>query len=280
MSVTRRLRTNPSFQKLFTDAFDKPRLPPGPPILAPPKTDNYQDVGAAFDYLLRLELERYIPDSIFYDRRGWGRRKSDGWSTRSGPLKSLTDRAADAHSEYLSNGDLSSDLLETCLLFGRYENSWRAGLSADEVLSRPVPSEDIDDLRNLHDAIPLEKFETRSRCLVDFHFSTGSVLLGGADADILIDDCLLDIKTTKKWTIRRRTFSQLLVYYALHEIYGPYGEDGAQPIRRVGVYFSRHGTMHTYAIEEIISPDDLRDFFHAFLESIGDTTGRTLPDYL
>lgn len=63
----------------------------------------------------------------------------------------------------------------------------------------------------------------------------GSGHIGGADADLILDTCLLDIKTETNPRVQNRTLYQLLGYVLLD--YGDeYGLD------EVGVYFSRQGT--------------------------------------
>ncbi|WP_137873778.1 hypothetical protein [Rhodococcus sp. Q] len=65
----------------------------------------------------------------------------------------------------------------------------------------------------------------------------GSDLIGGADADLLVDDLLLDFKSTHEaTTIARRDVYQLAGYVLLDF-------DDVHEIRRVGVYWTRHGVL-------------------------------------
>jgi hypothetical protein len=67
----------------------------------------------------------------------------------------------------------------------------------------------------------------------------GSDLIGGADADLLVDDLLLDFKSTHDaTTIVRKDVYQLAGYVLLDF------PDELQ-IRRVGVYWTRHGVLRT-----------------------------------
>lgn len=62
----------------------------------------------------------------------------------------------------------------------------------------------------------------------------GSSDVGGADADLIVDGCLTEIKTVKKPEIDARLVYQLLGYCLLDY-------DDHYRIRSVGVYFARHG---------------------------------------
>ncbi|MFI6432844.1 hypothetical protein [Rhodococcus oryzae] len=67
----------------------------------------------------------------------------------------------------------------------------------------------------------------------------GSDLIGGADADLLVDDLLLDFKASHKaTTIVKQEVYQLAGYVLLDF------PDELQ-IRRVGVYWTRHGVLRT-----------------------------------
>jgi hypothetical protein len=74
----------------------------------------------------------------------------------------------------------------------------------------------------------------------------GSGEIGGADADLISDGCLIDVKTTvdPKFT-RTRLLYQLLGYVLLDY-------DDAYAIRSVGVYLSRQGLLIRWQLADLL----------------------------
>lgn len=103
-----------------------------------------------------------------------------------------------------------------------------------------------------------------------------SMRFGGADADLVVDDYLIDIKTTKINEWKKSYWYQLIGYYFLSE---DYGIDTGQcvagkyfshscyrdyEVKRLGIYFSRHGVLRTFYsgwIESIPDYDDVKEWF-------------------
>ncbi len=73
-------------------------------------------------------------------------------------------------------------------------------------------------------------------------FAASSQLVGGADADLITGDLLVDIKTTKKSAIDVVHLDQLLGYLLLAR--KARSVDPTFPVvDRVGLYYSRHGHL-------------------------------------
>ncbi|MHC5833947.1 MAG: hypothetical protein ACYT04_000000102620, partial [Nostoc sp.] len=73
-----------------------------------------------------------------------------------------------------------------------------------------IDNEDIADLRNLINIVQPNLFTSQGRVLLNPDFGPGSLLVKGADADLILDDLLIDVKTTIKFTLERKAFDQLL----------------------------------------------------------------------
>ena len=107
----------------------------------------------------------------------------------------------------------------------------------------------------------------------------GSRDVGGADADMIIGSCLIDIKTTVRARIERNWLYQLLGYVLLD-----YGD--IYRLESVGVYLARQGTLIRWPLRYLIgglsgstmhSPEylqELRSRFQAVAQSIKDVSGR------
>jgi len=267
MSLTRLLRSDDQIRDLFKTFFDKPRLPPGPDMQAPPKTENYAMIGTAFDYLLRFEVARLNRHKTNKERRG-------GWVAESAAeqisnpelqkeARDMVETARERRDQYISTREVTDNLLRSVIHLARLDPIFRAGRGHDWIGSE-IKSGDIEDLRQLLAVVPRDQFEAEKRCLLNPTFGTGSMLVGGADADLMIDDRIIDVKTTKNWSVRRRAFNQLLGYYTVHEIDEFEHVDPKAEIRRLSVYFSRHGVMNTYRIRDLIQKDDFEEFKEKF----------------
>jgi hypothetical protein len=74
----------------------------------------------------------------------------------------------------------------------------------------------------------------------------GSFDIGGADADILVDDLLLEIKTTTNDAFERVDHLYQLLGYALLDYSSEYA------ISRVGVYLARRGVLVEWTIDDVL----------------------------
>ena len=105
-------------------------------------------------------------------------------------------------------------------------------------------------------------------------FGNASIMVGGADADLVIDEMLIDIKTTKIFQMKREYYDQLIGYYTLYRIDGINGMPGANKIKRLGLYFSRHGYLQLYNIKDIIDETKFPEFIEWFKNKATQEYGR------
>lgn len=253
-------------RRRFREEFEKPRMEATPDRIVPPISDRPSRVGTAFDYLLRFCVQRLNPE-VTKDRE-WV--AESALQLLSGVQKEnaaeLIQRAKDARDEYVATGDLSRNVLEATLHLARLDLVVRTS-SADGLdvgAPDPIKEDDLQDLRQLHEAVPIGQFQADERCLLNPTFGKASALVGGADADLLLDDTLIDIKTVKEASFSREMLNQLLGYYTLHIIGGIGGVDPKPTIRRVGVYFSRHAYLHALPLEQVVDRSTYPDFVEWF----------------
>jgi hypothetical protein len=109
----------------------------------------------------------------------------------------------------------------------------------------------VSELRRLIQAVDWKGINANRVCLLNPHFGDGSKLMGGADADALLDDRLLDVKTTRTLKIRTEDWRQLLAYAALN-VHFPIGGGRKRRIRRIGFYYSRHGYLVSWPLAEVV----------------------------
>lgn len=74
----------------------------------------------------------------------------------------------------------------------------------------------------------------------------GSAFVNGADADLIVDGCLYDVKTTVNPRDRLPVNVRQLIGYALLDWHDKYGLD------RVGFYFARQGRWRDWPLEQLV----------------------------
>ncbi len=299
MSLTSFLE-NPDVKEKFKQQFPKPKFTLQKEILAPPRTKRYSLVGTAFDYLLRFYIERLIPNAI---TKTWvaehaltalpllARIASDtgGEVVLNGDtreisiinfktgetiphleigigrkVKQIIEYAKMAYNTYLSSGQITDELLERTLLLAQVDPIFRAGRIDDNL--GIVDIEDIADLRTLISIVQPEIFRANELCLLNPTFGEASRLVGGADADLLIDGTLIDVKTTKDLRLQLDHVLQLMGYYVLFKIAGVDGAPHQPTIERIGIYYSRYAELYTIPIADVVNNETLPPFIEWFKE--------------
>jgi hypothetical protein len=91
-------------------------------------------------------------------------------------------------------------------------------------------------------------------CLLNPVFKA-SRLVVGADADLVVDDMLIEVKTTGESRVSREQFNQLLGYYILYLLGGVEGAPANHSIKRLGLYQSRQARLMTWHVSEIASTE-------------------------
>ena len=248
---------NPNIRKAFKEHCPLKKefnLQTRPQIKAAPISKNYSQVGVTFDYLFRFYLEK-LNRSCAIDY---------GWSA-SGALRLIKENSdnykiaseiiADAELQkkrYIKSGVFTDKLLFSTLRLSSLEPIYRAHRGF-EYIGRADP-EDFKDLRQLISLINKKDWFGKNRCWLNPCFNA-ALLVGGGDADIILDDMLIEIKTVKRLCVSRTYLNQLIGYYILDCINGIDGSGAPSSIKRFGIYFSRYGYLWSIKIEDIISKD-------------------------
>lgn len=252
MSLTSFLRDNTDVRERFRQEFKKPEFLASKEMIALPLTENFSTVGTAFDYLLRFFIQHLNPHTI--DKSYWIAETAVEEGLRTGAVKTrckeIISRARDDWAAYLKKGQMSDALIESALKLATLDPIYRAGVVPERI--GDIHPDDVQDLKNLISAVDKKIFTAKSLCMINPTFGSASELVGGADADLVVDDTIIDIKTTKKLTLERSALDQVLGYYVLHHISGV-GELKPKPtITKVAVYFSRYGYLFVMHLSELV----------------------------
>lgn len=292
MSITSLVR-RAEIKELFASTINRPPPIPKKSMVAPPLTENYRLVGAAFDYLMRFYLQRLNPDS---KTQNWIAEKATTNLYMSGSLSYDIDEdrlevhprialaekylleARQQYQQYLKRGAVTDKLLISAFRLAHLDVLYRAGPDFfDEAKLKKINREDILDLKGLVSAIDKKQFTSRTACYLNPTFGTASHLVGGADADIILDNKIIEIKTTKSLNLDRRDLYQLIGYYILllldgitikesgKKMYVSYANDISNVVY-IGIYFSRHAYLHLWSVGDLLDPNTLVSFAKRFIE--------------
>lgn len=264
MSLTSFLADNADVRERFKEEFRKPLFLVKRKLVAPPLTTRYSTVGTAFDYLLRFVIQRLNPNTI--DGGYWIAETAVELLAPDAALSAkgekIVSRARNRLAEYLKKGRVTGELIECALSLATLDPTFRAGVGHEMI--GVVHKDDVQDLKNLLAVVNKKFFVSRTLCLINPTFGPASALVGGADADLVIDDTLIDIKTTKKLSLDRRAFDQVLGYYILHHISGVGDLKPKPAIKKLAVYFSRYGYLHEIPVSELIDSTSFPNFVRWF----------------
>jgi hypothetical protein len=264
--------------------FPRPRLPLKAELLVPAAEPNRALMGTAFDYLFRFYLMRAMPFAV---SRQWVAESAFESISRL-PANSLVMAGYDFPAHYrpatqvraqmlriiarakkllgpfVAGEALSDGLIKSAINLAHCDTYYRAG-RLDQRFGKPSALQ-VNELRRMAELTDWAKFAARRTCLLNPTFGRGSQMVGGADADVLLDDLLIDMKTTATLKIRTEDWRQLIAYAALN-LHFPIGDgERRREIRRVGFYFSRFGHLAAWPLKQLVDMDR----FHAFAEWLRD----------
>jgi hypothetical protein len=174
--------------------FNKPKLNISGDLLAPPLTTHYSTVGTAFDYALRFLISKTY--RIYDNNDKWVAHHSIGNNKQR---KDFIKTVEHKFNEYLYSNQLSiSDFYSDFIIMARLDAIFRSGQERPNIEIFNVPPDTIKELQTLINITDINLFKFEHQCLLNPTFGKSSQDIGGADADLVIDDTLIDIKTTKK----------------------------------------------------------------------------------
>lgn len=214
-------------------------------------------VGTAFDYRLRMHYETDFSKSVEL-LRGISRLAGVG----TGLGESADGKWAAVTTELLTNVPYDDAYLPArasvvlaWLDNGYRTNRWSEGLLAivnaiaegqdlavwdayTASVDRAVADE-VEEIMRAANPLPADTV----RCGISFD---GSRFVGGADADLLLDGCLYEVKTTERPRDQIAAHLRQLIGYALLDW------NDAFALKRVGFYFSRQSAWVSWELDDLV----------------------------
>jgi hypothetical protein len=229
-------------------------------------------IGTAFDYIFRFGLIA----------RGYAKSTSivasHGLLSFRRPYKYSVDSAEVLNRYRLSllkldkmreSRKLRRDSASAAFTLSRFDVFYRApAFSIDEkIIFQEPSSKQISELQSLYEIIPWEIFKPKKSIFLNPTFNHGSLLVGGADCDLIIDNKIIDIKTVNRNSISIGDIRQLLGYYILAKNFGISGSRSKFRGNKLGVYLSRHGKVMWFSVHEVLKEKHERKFLLALVGS-------------
>lgn len=261
----------------FSQEFPKPKFGLKKEILAPPVTKHYGLVGTAFDYLMRFYIKQLNPKAITRDWvaessiEAMGRmRFALGSQKYPIPIDDNLMKKADkmltqakkAYSNYIQSGEMNDELIKCTILLAQLDTYFRAAIIGEDF--GIIDEGDVIDLRRLVSVVNPDAFKAKELCLLNPTFGEASELIGGADADLVIDNLLIDIKTTTQLEFKRDHFNELIGYYTLYKIGGVPDALAKPKIENLGIYYSRYEGLYIFPVASVISLSKFPSFIEWF----------------
>lgn len=272
----------------FKTVFPRPKIKLTGEMLAPPLTNNYSEVGQAFDYILRFTLEyrhkekikslcRWAADIAYLTiEKHLEAKKSKiirvGFrgaieKDRKEFLSMLKTKYADAknnYQKYLVDGILTDSLIKSALFLAQLDVTFRTGMIDQNIGNENELN--VKDVRQLMTVLNDDHFKVDSHCVINPTFGEGSRLVDGADGDLIIDDTLIDLKVTKSLSVKRDQLNQIIGYYILSLIGGINDDKDFRPIKNIGLYFARHGILWKFPVADLAEEKDILEFKDWFVK--------------
>jgi hypothetical protein len=111
----------------------------------------------------------------------------------------------------------------------------------DPTFERSEP-QDVQELVEMLSIVPFESLVHNETMLLNPLFGDASLLVGGADADLVTGSTLVDFKVTKSQVMETRALDQLLGYFFLARRHRQVNARFPE-IDRLGLYYCRHGFL-------------------------------------
>ncbi|MCB9766363.1 MAG: hypothetical protein H6739_41695 [Alphaproteobacteria bacterium] len=273
MSLTSVLR-EPEVRDLFKERI---RVPGGyrePRIVEPPRGNDDAHLGMAFDYALRfgMAVRGWGVIRDLQALRGMQRLRSDPAMATQLPLaQAQLDEAFAALAQFDDGEEIAEACARACFLLTGIEVAVHTTRkrSRTRALTRGVTRAETRELAALYRLVPWSKLEPARIASLNPHFGEGSRLVGGAYADLIVDDALIDIKCTRTTSLRSGDLFQIIGYALLANRFGINGQEDAPRVGRVGIYFGRAGALRTFNLDACVHPADAADLLDVMLDVAG-----------
>lgn len=194
------------------------------------------------------------------------------------------DRVCNRWIQYIAGeAVVGNEMLTDVWFLAKLEDIYRAGGVLSEFNNRPrmdpagtlekPPSEVMEDMKCLWHLLEERRDFFSGSETVSYNptFGEASVMVGGADADLLVGTTLVDVKTTVKWGYMWADAAQLAGYYVFAAMVGE-----PWPIERLAIYRSRFGRIEYVECNDVKQSSDHLGFAEQLIDRIAESLKESL----
>lgn len=164
-----------------------------------------------------------------------------------------------SYKTYKGDGMATVDLMKSCIFLAAFR---LAGVHiADKSIMEDCSAE-ANELMQMTKLVDKGNFTATKRAIISPVFP----IIGGP-GDLIIDDTIVEIKTTVDFGLKSDHFLQLIGYYITH-IAKKENQKGGNVIRNIAIYFPRQGIWWKRSLESIASDKqflELSDWFIRYI---------------
>jgi len=158
--------------------------------------------------------------------------------------------ARERYEQYLASGVADTEFFRSIQHIAKLDLVWRAGKLFHDIES----SDDqvTEDLQNLLVLLDESKFSNHKHCILNPDLSGAVPAIRNADADVMFDDSIIEIKTTAKNSLAKAVFHQLIGYFILLNVDEKQRYNKVVEVQEIGIYFSRYAEFITFPLRDLI----------------------------
>jgi len=195
------------------------------------------------------------------------------WDQRS-PVEWVTDEElTKVVNQFVETGLNAEAVVKAALL----NAGWKSKDDVQTWIDREAFEDDLlTEMETLFEELRSQDWASGDKLIDGPGFGKYRYILAG-EGDLLIDDLLVDIKTTEKARFTNSFWRQLLMYYVLNDVQrvlfeaedvrsGREAFEGKYPeISCLGVYFARYGELVIVDVNDVIEDQDTYGEFRAWI---------------
>jgi hypothetical protein len=250
-SVTRLLDEKSTLELLNANFASPIKLTGAKLLIEPPRGQrlDFGGIGTAYDYWVRSQvvpinkdlIESFLGFRVCVERYGNDKRTS----------KALKRHADAILASSRGTPESQEGLLKACLFLAKFEIEYR---SPYPVESLEIAADNVIELGRLASGTDLDRFRKPNLILNPIFCVEGSKLKIEADGDIVVDNVLIDLKTSNRIELKEN-LRQLIVYWTLNDL-----AYKGRTIDRLGVYYPRFNYWVDFSLSGLMSSSQYATF--------------------
>jgi len=209
-------------------------------------------VAKAYDYMFKVvtsainecnEIGFELIDSVFNSATK-KLEENDRHTERIKELRTHLNSSKKIIERYIINNEIDLTVISAFIFLDNFhlENSYARSFLRIPDIRLPHENE-IDQLFELYSSTEWTKFKAKKRFLQSPNFSNHRFITGAGD--ILIDDTLIEVKTTRYSKIKRSDLNQIILYNFI-EILDQKERYDPKKFYKVALYYSRTNYLHVF----------------------------------